>query len=271
MQKRRETKYWIVKHDLDSFDALPGFIWRRDKGANDKPQRFDQVHEGDRWIAFAYTSDDDRQYSLRIVKGFYQCSKPALHQKIPRRGLKVSYGERWAWIIEGKEYGTQPSKLGVGVPPLADFIGNTFHNQALTPIKREQFENIREHVLKNPFDPRKIPLLGREPENEQELLAVVVFFHKKLGIEKILHVGKAFPDMLVKLNGHRQPIHLELELYSSGFCSHGHDKHVRNCNYTDGQAVAVLCWIHNCKRVPPPVHRVYELRSQIRDGETICW
>jgi hypothetical protein len=141
------------------------------------------------------------------------------------------------------------------------------------------------------LNPKAIPLLMREPRFEQELLAIVVCGHKALGIEKISRVRKAFPDLQVKLKGKREEIHVELEMYSKGFISHGHKHHVdKQGRYPrtkepkepkePKRPVAVLCWIDNEKgrtlrktaeKAKDYVHKVYELQKLLRDGKQIRW
>jgi hypothetical protein len=157
----------------------------------------------------------------------------------------------------------------VGVPPIAGLLGKSvWHTQAILPITAQDFGRIREYTTSHAFDPTKIPLIGRMPECEQELLASVVYGHKELGIEKIIRVRKAFPDLLVEIDGNLKEVHLELEMYSSGFFAHGHDKQVRKrCFKDDAKPVAVLCWIDDDPDVKDKVHRVYELQSLIREGK----
>ena len=266
-------KHFIVKHGLDSFKALPNFIWRTGKGENDIPHRFDQIQIGDRWIGFAYTTSDRRERSLSLVTGFYECTHAAEYLDIPRAGQSCSDGETKAWMIEGQEFGAQPRKgIPVGVPPIADLLGRPiWNNQALVPIAADDFERIRDYTRSRQLDTAKIPLLGREPECEQELLAIVACGHKALGIAEIVRVRKAFPDLLVKIAGRSKEVHLELEIYSDGFFSHGHHEHVENGRFKeDGRPVAVLCWIDNNKHVKDRVHNVYELQSLIGNDETLA-
>lgn len=268
-------RHFIVKHGLDAFAALPNYIWRTDKGPNDAPQSFNQVKLGDRWIAFAYTTSDRRERPLSLITGFYECTQEKRYGDIPLTEQKLDEivdGQHKAWMIEGRAHEEQP-RQPVGVPPIDDLIGKrTFKQATLTPITAEQFEAIQKRTLALQFDTNRIPLLRREPENEQELLCTVVYGHKALGIERIIRVRKAFPDLLVKIAGNREEVHLELEVYSDGFFSHGHSEGVANRKFKgDGKPVAVLCWIDNAKEVKRHVHRVYELQSLIREGKKVVW
>jgi len=47
--QKRKPRHWLVQHDLASLKALPNFIWN----IVERTARFDQVHRGDRWIAYA--------------------------------------------------------------------------------------------------------------------------------------------------------------------------------------------------------------------------
>ncbi len=51
-------RYFIVKHDLDSFAAMPGFVWNTNPKKK-KPKGFGRVQKGDRWIEYAYIRDED--------------------------------------------------------------------------------------------------------------------------------------------------------------------------------------------------------------------
>lgn len=273
MSQVTDRKHFIVKHGLDAFQRMPGFIWRTGEGPRDLPHRFSQVTLGARWISFAYSTSDKRERSLSLVTGFHECTKTAWYGRIPPAGLPISDGETKAWMIEGKPCGKQP-RQPVGVEPIDELLKprKHFKQETIVPITAEEFSRIRAYTVDHQFDTRRIPLFGREPECEQELLAAVVFGHKKLGIQEIIRVRKAFPDLLVKLEGHSKEVHLELEVYSEGFFTHGHDEQVRNRRFKgDGKPVAVLCWIDNDPRVKNRVHRVYELRSLIREGKTIRW
>ena len=277
MPKSDDRKYWIVKHGLDAFEEVPNFIWETTTGPRSMPHRYNQINVGDRWIAFAYTTSDYRERALSLITGFYECTRKAKYRRVPK-GVPTS-GHFWrkrgyAWMIEGKPFGRQP-RQPVGVPPLDDddMLGRPhFKNQTLVPITAEELDQVRSETLRREFNTEHIPLLGREPEREQELLATVVFGHKKLGIQEIIQVQKAFPDLLVKIEGHSKQVYLELEVYSQGFFSHGHREQVRKRKFKgDDTPVAVLCWIDDDERVKRYVHRVYELQSLIREGKKIRW
>jgi hypothetical protein len=270
-----DRRHFIIKHDIDSLNKLPNFVWRTNRGPKSIPHRFAQVREGDRWVAFAYT-DDANERPLSLVTGFYECTRKASFRHVPK-GLPVSeYGWKrkgYAWMIEGRRCWKRPVHP-VGVPPINELLRpkRVWNNQAIVPITVEDFERIRQHTLSHEFDTGEIPLLRRQPHNEQELLAAVIFGHKKLGIEKIVQVQKAFPDLLVKIDGHSQEVYLELEVYSRSFILHGHSDHVRNRRFEDDDTpVAILCWIDDDPKAKRYVHRVYELQSLIREGKKIRW
>jgi hypothetical protein len=186
-------------------------------------------------------------------------------------------------LVDRREAVRRSAKWPVAVPPLENILDNknTWKNQGIVPITFDDFEKIKKTAFQRQFDPNTIPLLKREPKNEQELLAIVVCGHQQFGIERIVEVGKAFPDLLIKIAGKDEEVYLELELYSGGFFSHGHDRCVsKKDKCVREKPVAVLCWIDNprppvndCKReqVTDCVQRVYELQSLIRDGKQIVW
>jgi len=59
-------------------------------------------------------------------------------------------------------------------------------------------------------------------------VAIIASGHGQFGIEKILRAyERVSQTVLVKITGKAEPLHLELELYSSSFDSHGHSDQVR--------------------------------------------
>jgi hypothetical protein len=119
----------------------------------------------------------------------------------------------YAWVIKGKKYGEQPQKE-VGIPPIHQFLNKGFWNQnTISRIEKADFEKIHKHVLEYQYVPDKVPLLGREPKCEQELLGAVVCGHKELGTSKVLRIRKAFPDLLVKLRN-KVTVHRGLSQFS---------------------------------------------------------
>jgi hypothetical protein len=273
MSPKGNRKYFIVMHGLDSLEALPNFIWNTDTGPKDPPHRYDQVKQGDRWIGFAYTTSDDRERRLSFVTGFYECIQKKSYRRIPTVKIPVPRGKKKAWMIEGEAFGRQ-LYCRVGVPPINDLLTpkRVWTHQAIIPISEDDFDRIRRYVFEHKLDTSELPLLHREPDNEQELLAMVIHGQKKLGIEKIIRVRTAFPDLLVKIKGSPKEVHLELEVYSQGFFSHRHRDQVRKRRFKkDGKPVAVLCWIDNNKDVRKYVHRVYELQDLFRERKTMRW
>lgn len=278
LESTDNRRHFIVKHGLDAFELLPNYIWNTSKGESEIPHRYMQVKAGNRWIGFAYTTSDNHERPLSRVTGFYECVKEAVFVELPQVAKEASPGSSHGWMIEGKPCGDQPMEP-VAVEPIDDILGKTlWKNQAIVPITEEDFDKIRKHALSRQFDTKSIPLLGREPENEQEVLAVIAACHNQLGIEKIIRVRQAFPDMLIQFQGSTEKVHVELELYSESFFSHGHDGFVSDFNFKDGHPVAVLCWIDNLKKVKEGkkdlnqyVRRVYELQSLIRENKKMEW
>ena len=278
----RARKYWIVKHGLDAFQGLPHRIWRT--GQREEPSAFKKVKKGDRWISFAYTSSDSRERSLSLVTGFSECIAESDYEPIPVRIRRRSDGrQKNAWFIKGRFFGRQP-RHPVGVPAIEELLGRSYYRQTtLVNITHEEFGKIQREVREREFDPALIPALGREPRNEQEVVAIMAAAQNQLGIEKFIRIRTAFPDVLVKLKGKAEPVHLELELYSKSYLAHGHGKQMTSLDHyselIDGQTmkhpVAILCWIHDADerrlRSEGKVSRVFELQSLVRDARRIRW
>lgn len=279
---RRPRKYWIVKHGLNALQALPHRIWRT--GQAHEPAVFRRVRAGDRWVGFAYAESDARQRALSLVTGFSECTEESHYAPIPARvRRKLGGREKKAWFIHGQPTGWQP-RWPVGVPAIEDLLGRRhFHQSTLVAISRDEFEHIRAEVRHREFSPSHIPVLGREPRNEQEVLAIVVGAQAALGIERILRVRTAFPDLLVKLKGRREPMHLELELYSKSYLTHGHGTNVtRRDRFLESSPdlpatlpLAILCWIDDASprrlRNEGKVSRVFELQALLRGENRLAW
>jgi len=172
--------FFIVKHHLQAFEVLPNFIWHDQESASPIPRGFRMVTEGDRWISFAYTSSYNRERSLSLVTGFYECGKEAWHGDVPSRAKSLYSGP--AWMIKGTPVGRNLDGPVV-IPPLSAFLSKKRFSQAtITKISKAEFERIERYVRTH-FLPRKdIPGLGREPRAEQEVVAIVVASLRKLGI-----------------------------------------------------------------------------------------
>jgi hypothetical protein len=182
--------------------------------------------------------------------------------------------KKWAWLIKGAPFG-KPLPDPVVIPPISSFLDKEiFHQKTIIRISKREFDSIRGYTQKHQFNPKKIPCLGREPRCEQEVVAILASGHKQLGIEKILRIQTHFPDMLVKIRGKANPMHLEVELYSSSFDKHGHSKQIRAHRFIgDKNPVGVLCWINDDSdgTVKRHVHEVYELQTLLREGRDIRW
>ena len=284
-------RHFIVKHNIEALEALPHCIWNSSYPESQVPHGYRKVRKGDRWIAFAYTAvkaDKPRDEKLSLITGIYECVSTAKFLKIPPRAEEDAGHKGRAWFIKGepiRPYMKDP----LTVPSINTMLRRTsFGRTTLVPISKVEFERIREHVQKHRFDPSSIPLLHREPRCEQEVLAMIAYAHKKLGIERIERARTRFPDTLVKLQGKRGLVHLELELYAKSFLNHNHHHLVsRNGTFLDPKdkkvarwPVGVLCWIDDDKcsektkkrtRVRDYVSRVFELQGIVRDGTRIKW
>jgi len=279
MPQPGDRSYFIVKHDLGAFEALPGFIWNSRTPSTKVPRGYNQVTVGDVWVAFAYVTSDPSELQLSQITGFYECIRPKRYGEIPRFSDKARppyeapYGAGKAWLIEGKEYGSQPDRPVV-VPPIDKLLHRqTYARTTLIRIFAGEFEILRKETFARQKSLSRVPLFGRSPKCEQELLCAVVFGHKQLGIERIVSVQKGFPDLCVDIEGGPRQVHLELEVYASGFQSHGHADCVRDGKF-DGADVGVLCWVDddNDGRVKGCVHgRVYELDSLLKEDTRIIW
>jgi len=266
--------YFIVKHDLLSFQVLPGYVWNSYEPPRHPPIGFRQILKGDRWIAFAYTTSGARERAVSLVTGYYQAAREMKYGRLTAKAHAQCGRKKWAWLIKGESIG-QPLPEPVVIPPISSFLDKKmFHRRTVIRISKKVFNSIRKYTQTHRFDPKKIPCLGREPRCEQEVVAVIANGHRQLGIEKILRIQTRFPDMLVKVRGKAEPVHLELELYSSSFDSHGHSKQIWARQFKgDRKSVGVLCWIDDDREgiVKRRVHRVYELQTLLREGGTIRW
>ncbi|MGA2618415.1 MAG: hypothetical protein ABSF26_12450 [Thermoguttaceae bacterium] len=297
------ANYFIVKHDLESFLAMPGFIWRIGLPRKKTPRGFAMIEQGDRWIEFAYEKGWDNDEKCSIVAGFYECTDTHWYGRIPVEELDGSSldagradfikesieGKNAHMIRGGKCDGYQP-RHPVTVLSINELLGRTIVGmQTIVRITRKEFTHIRNQTQRRELDPGKIPFLKREPLNEQEVLCAVVgdvvSGRKKLGIEKIVWARTRFPDMLVRING--EEVYLELEFDSLGFWDHINKKQlrrIRDGNFKgkweakvkdkdDDRPVAVLCWVDNDRehelRKDVPCLRVFELQSLLRDGKKI--
>ncbi len=280
-----DRRYFIVKHDLESFQRLPGHIWRTDKPRTEEPKDFKSIRKGDLWIAFAYIENDNEtsRIPLSQVVGFYECVEPKQYGKLPQLPQKVSteYPEcQMAWFIRGEKCDTQPESP-VEIPPITRIIGKRlFQQQTITKIKAEDFEKIKSETFKwekkwKECLPR-VPLFKRRLSCEQELLCAVAFGHRELGIEKIISVHTGFPDLCVKMDGVAMNVHLELEKYASGFRDHLDDPRLKEGRF-EGADVGILCWVDDLEEKEDDTirksvcGRVYELASLLAKDGKIPW
>ena len=145
--KQRERRFFVVKHDLESFQVMPHFIWRTGMDAQHVPARFNEVQGGDRWVSFAYMDNERDEQALSQIVGFSECVEACRYGDIPPAALAASDGETKAWLIKGEAFGEQPPSP-VDVPPLDEIVGRTLWKQgAIIPIKEADFERLREAAM----------------------------------------------------------------------------------------------------------------------------
>ncbi len=138
-----ERKYFVVKHDLESFLALPHYIWRTGKPASESPFRFDLVRAGDRWVSFAFIDNERDRGRISQIVWFSECVRAKWHGPIPKGGLAISGGETRGWLIQGEAFGEQPT-APADVPPIAAILGKgVFQQAAIIPIAAEDFDRMR--------------------------------------------------------------------------------------------------------------------------------
>jgi hypothetical protein len=261
------TKYFVVRHDLGSFGALPNYIWRSRRYP--VPYRFKSVIVGSKWVSYAFEGDGHSSDRLRYVTGIYSCTKPYRHGPIP---LSTSKRQEWstgksAWLIKGAPVGKK-LRHWVLVPSINHFFDSKGYDAvAIRPIKKAEFDRICRYVFSHQLPPDEIPLFKREPESEQEVLAVFLQAYQSLGVKRIVRVQQGFPDIEVELAGRKKPVKIELELYCQSYIAHHHPRK---------KDVAVLCWLNDDprgkgKKVKGRVHKVYELRELLRRKEKIVW
>ena len=156
------TQYFIVKHDLESFTVLPGFIWRTDILPPKMPIGFRQINEGDRWIEFAYIKDEREREPCSLIKGFRECTREKWYDDVPPHAW---HGK--GWMIKGKKYGDQP-RHPVTVPPINELLGyKVVGPRTIIRIEREEFVHIRKETFRRYLDPREIPLLAQSPSTNR--------------------------------------------------------------------------------------------------------
>ena len=267
----KQTRHFAVRHDLASLELLPNYVWNTVEGERNVPHRYKEITRGSKWVSYAYTSTDYSADRLRYVTGFYSCITPYQYNKIPMSPSELrKYDPECpssAWLIRGKPDGIELENR-VLVPSIDYFFDKRkFTRQAITPITKGEYDRIQEYVRRCQISPSEIPVFGREPESEQELLGIFIKVHEMLGVKRILRIHQGFPDVMVELMDVAHPVKIELELYCRSYIRHHHPKDRR---------VAVLCWLNDDpreegKKVRNLVHNVFELRELLKHRRKIVW
>ena len=266
---KREPHFFLVKHDLASFQAFPGRIWQTGRGRANQPLSHRQVHPGDRWIAYAYESVEGRQDSASLVQGFFRCVKGSEYSVLPRSSEldAVGYSGGHAWVVEGQEDGRQP-RSPVLIPPISKFLDKRlFSRSSVIPLSRGDYWKVSDYASNHDEPFETAGAFGSTPRTEQELLLVFAETCDKFGVSKIARVRTRFPDLMVELGSADLAIHVELELFSHGFVAHRHKTQVRARRF-EKKPVCVVCWVDDDSTVRRTLP-VFELRDLISGRETL--
>jgi hypothetical protein len=215
-------QYWLVKHDKFSIEDRPGWIWRTTNSKN--PPNYQRVKSGDKFILYAHqTSEDEDSEPCYEVYGFYKVLLPVKYNK--RRGC---------WEIKGKRI----SKEGwVRIPnPSRFYQTNKFNQQSVIRLNGVEFRKFLKYHEK--FLDATWGIFNREPENEQEVIALFTNFIGKLGYKGYEKLGTRTPDaIIIRKNGRRERV--EFEYTSQGLKLH---------TLKELKGVKCICWIDD---LPP--------------------
>lgn len=100
----------------------------------------------------------------------------------------------------------------------------------------------------------KIGLLF-SPRYEQEIVYLFSNFHKELGFPYIQSIQTSFPDVHA-INSNRKNVRIELEVFSSDFLAHNHNKN--ECDY-------IVCWENDIVDIPEAFPEIIPLKDFIEE------
>lgn len=257
----REKRFFLVKHDLASLEALPGCIWNDKRGPRDEPRSYRQVGPRDKWIAYAYIRNEGTRESVSLVQGFFECVRRSEYGPLPQTKALDEAGLAHAkgWVIKGRQNDKQP-RSPVLIPSIGRFLGKTLYTRSsVIPLKREDYWKIHDYALSHDEPLPQGGPFGFTPKTEQELLLAFAGSCRRIGVERIVSARTRFPDLVVGIS--QTILHVELELFSRNFFVHRHRAAVKNRRY-NGRPVCVVCWVDDEKAVQN-VLPVFELRDLI--------
>jgi hypothetical protein len=265
----RDPRFFLVKHDLASLLGFPGRVWQTGRRSSDQPRSHRLIRPGDRWIAYAYETREGERDHASMVQGFYRSTGASAYVRLPKTRELSALGNAgtMAWVIEGEPDGKQPTRPVLITPLKALIKRRLFTRSSVIPLKRDEYWVVRDSVNTRDEPVNEGGVFGSDPKSEQELLVLFADACRSFGVSRISRVGTRFPDLTVELGSPDRILHVELELYSHGYVSHGHGKSVKGGRFK-GRPVCVVCWLEDeftvRKQVP-----VFELRSLISGRETL--
>lgn len=215
MSRSEDRNYFIVKHGLDAFTALPGFIWRTGLSRRKIPRGFRQVGVGDRWIEFAYMVDEENYEPCSLVTGFYECVKEKWYGDVPvdRMPREFNKWDEKAWMIEGKTFGKQPG-CPVTVPSINDMLWEFRQKKvvgrtALIRISREELTIFVTRRSGSNWIPARYPYSnGSLFVNRRSCLLLLRDMTSRLESTKSLKCKHAFQTCSSKLTASRYGLNL---------------------------------------------------------------
>jgi hypothetical protein len=241
---RKDSRFWWVTTDHFSIEQHPGWIWN----TGDKmPQFFGHKGKSGLRVGDGFVLAANRNHWLKSssgklqVFGLYEVVKECEDNRIDIpmvMGPNSAIITKRAWLVEGKalrQFGerwrTIPTlqSLGIRLP---------IRNRLVNPIKRANFETIGEYLSQRKA--ARLGVIDREPEYEQEVIALFLSNLRRLGYRKLIRLGPLFPDGVFE-NDNGMQEEIEFEVYASGLKEHelGAPRKWKSVTY--------VCWENDLK------------------------
>ena len=217
------TNYWLVTHDLWSYQKHPDKIGRGIKSAK-RDRVFRGIRNGDRVIYYV---------KRKIVVGIFEVTSD-MH--LSTKGLwEGKPGKHYVYDI--KPIYVLPPEKHVRINP-EDY---KIHHKQRTAVKltREQYKNI------------VTAFIGMDkPKFETGVISLFSKVHRELGFSFLKVLRDKYPDCIAEKRG--KEVRIEFEKKSSNFEAQKHDP--KKCDY-------IVCWTNDLGALAPI--KVIELKELI--------